>query len=90
MPSLLISFAFLFSLFYLSSSKPHPEAKLEFMQYCHYFNYPVERHNIETEDGHILTFFRIQKKNTTIIQGLKPVWLQHGLLDSSDGWIVND
>lgn len=22
--------------------------------------------------------------------GLKPIWLQHGLLDCSDTWIIND
>lgn len=38
----------------------------------------------------MLTYFRIQKKNTTILPGLVPVFLQHGLLDSSDTWIIND
>jgi gastric triacylglycerol lipase len=43
-----------------------------------------------TEDGYILTVFRIQRKNTLIKEGLKPIILQHGLLDSSDTWIIND
>jgi len=30
------------------------------------------------------------EKNTTIVEGLKVVYLQHGLADSSDSWIVND
>jgi lysosomal acid lipase/cholesteryl ester hydrolase len=38
----------------------------------------------------LLTFFRIQKKNTTFRTGLTPIYLQHGLLDSSDTWIIND
>lgn len=45
---------------------------------------------IETDDGYLLTFYRIQKKNSTIIAGLKPLWLQHGLLDCSDTWLIND
>mgnify|MGYP002368527994 FL=1 len=73
-----------------ASAKEHPEAKLPFMSYCQYFNYPVQQHIIETEDGYLLTYFRIQKKNTTIIPGLTPIFLQHGLLDSSDTWIIND
>ena len=68
----------------------HPEAKLEFMDYCKYYKYPVESHKVITEDGYILTLFRIQKKNTAIKEGLKPMLLQHGLLDCSDTWIIND
>ncbi len=30
------------------------------------------------------------EKNTTFVEGLKVVYLQHGLTDSSDTWIVND
>lgn len=68
-----------------------PEAKLPFVEYCKHFNYPVETHYITTDDGYILKFFRIQKKNTTIRKtGLTPILLQHGLTDSSDTWIIND
>lgn len=34
--------------------------------------------------------FRIQKKNTEIKAGLQPIILQHGLLDSSDTFLIND
>jgi pimeloyl-ACP methyl ester carboxylesterase len=69
----------------------HPEATLPFAEYCKHFNYPVEVHYIKCDDGYINTFFRVQKKNTTIRKlGLTPIYLQHGLLDSSDTWIVND
>lgn len=72
------------------SLSAHPEAKLYFTDYCKLYNYPVEKHHITTEDGYILTLFRIQRKNTLIREGLKPIFLQHGLLDSSDTWILND
>ena len=71
-------------------AKEHPEAKLEFTQYCQYYNYPVEIHDVTTEDGYILRVFRIQKKASHITSGLKPIFLQHGLLDSSDTWLIND
>lgn len=50
----------------------------------------MESHDVVTEDGYILKVFRIQKKNTHIVSGLKPIFLQHGLLDSSDTWLIND
>jgi len=68
----------------------HPEAKLYFTDYCKFYNYPSEKHTVITQDGYILTVFRVQKKGTLIKEGLKPIILQHGLLDSSDTWIVND
>ena len=37
-----------------------------------------------------MAVFRIQAKGTPIKEGLKPILLQHGLVDSSDTWIVND
>ena len=83
----------------ISASKPrteslkhpiHPEAKLKFVDYCNYYNYPVEVHRITTEDGYILTVFRIQRKYSKITTGLPVVFFQHGLLDSAEGWILND
>jgi len=54
-------------------------------------NYPVSTHKITTEDGYILTFFRIQAKNQTSFKsGLPVIYLQHGLLDSADTWVIND
>lgn len=74
----------------LSTSSVHPEAKLEFLAYCKYYNYPAESHKVITEDGYILTMFRIQRKGSAIREGLKPIILQHGLVDSSDTWLIND
>ena len=68
----------------------HPEATLSFIDYCHYFNYPVEAHRLTVEDGYILTIFRIQRKYSSITANLPVVLMQHGLLDSSDGSIMND
>ncbi len=54
----------------------------------------MEIHNIETNDGYILHLFRIPASKeeinyTTNNKKRQPILLQHGLLDSSDGWICN-
>ena len=49
-----------------------------------------EKHTIKTEDGYTLILFRIPGgKNIEDGSKLPPVLLQHGLFDSSDGWVCN-
>lgn len=88
---LLLTFVlFLFAISASADHFAHPEAFYDFVPYCQYYGYPVEVHTINTDDGYILTFFRIQAKNQTSFKtGLPVMWLQHGILDSSDTWIVN-
>lgn len=50
----------------VSSMRVHPEAQLPFLEYCKYYNYPAEAHRVTTEDGYILTIYRLQKKSTHI------------------------
>jgi pimeloyl-ACP methyl ester carboxylesterase len=51
--------------------------------------YYVEEHNITTADDYINTYFRF--RNTSFMnQTLPVVYLQHGLLDCGDDWVVND
>jgi pimeloyl-ACP methyl ester carboxylesterase len=45
---------------------------------------------VQTKDDYVLKIYRIQAKNTKMQQGLPVAFLQHGLLDSSDDWIIND
>jgi gastric triacylglycerol lipase len=53
--------------------------------------YPVQSHKITTADGYILTYFRIQAKGQTTFKPNLPVlYLQHGLIDSGDTWVVDD
>ncbi len=42
-----------------------------------------------TKDGYILTMFRIPGKKGDTSTGKPPVFFQHGILDSSDCWIMN-
>ena len=52
------------------------------------FNF--EKHFVETEDGYTLVLFRIPGgKNCEDGSILPPVLLQHGVFDSSDGWVCN-
>ncbi|XP_055837572.1 lipase 3-like [Episyrphus balteatus] len=55
------------------------------------YNYPVETHKVQTSDGYILTMFRIpyspKLKNQN--EHRPVVFLQHGLLSSSDCFILN-
>lgn len=45
-------------------------------------NYTSETHTITTEDGYILTVYRIPGPPNSI-----PVYLQHGLLQCSADWL---
>ena len=53
------------------------------------YGYPVTSHRIVTEDGYILTAFRIQAKHTNIVSGKKVIFLMHGLMCSADDWVTN-
>ena len=52
--------------------------------------YPVQTHKIFTMDGFQLIVFRIQAKGSNFTEPKKIVFLQHGMMDSSDTWILND
>ncbi len=53
----------------------------------------MEIHKVETNDGYSLKIFRIpgakNQNNYKTYNNKQPILIQHGLLDSSDGWICN-
>ncbi len=52
--------------------------------------YNCESHSVKTEDGYTLTIYRIPGgKKCTVPSLLPPVLFQHGIFDSSDGWVCN-
>ncbi|KXZ43315.1 hypothetical protein GPECTOR_94g637 [Gonium pectorale] len=61
------------------------------------YNYPLQVHNVQTSDGFILTLLRIphgiegtRGAAGALHNGSRPVaFLQHGLLDSAAGFLVN-
>lgn len=72
------------------ASAENPDAERDFMQVCTAHGYLVESHNVTTADGYILTLYRIPGKQGESPKPGKPaVFLQHGLLDLSDTWIMN-
>lgn len=56
--------------------------------------YPVESHQVVTQDGFILTLHRIpygrhgDASGENRVQARQPVFLQHGLLSSSACWLM--
>lgn len=46
--------------------------------------YPLEEHVVQTRDGYVLTMQRIPRKNSKEV-----VFFQHGVLDTSLGWVCN-
>ena len=54
--------------------------------------YPFEEHEVTTPDGYVIIIHRIPHgRQQQIGGGFKktPVFLQHGLLSSSDSWLMN-
>lgn len=53
------------------------------------YGYQAESHQIETEDGYLLTLHRIPGNETDPTPDGKPiVLLQHGILGSSADWVM--
>ena len=52
--------------------------------------YPWEAHTTVTEDAYVLKLYRIQRKGGSIVPGKRVVFLQHGLIDSADNWVINE
>ncbi|KAK5577682.1 hypothetical protein RB653_002626 [Dictyostelium firmibasis] len=68
-----------------------------FIETVNFNGYPCEHHSVTTEDGYILGVFRIpysynenNSNNNNNNKTRQPILLQHGLLDSSITWIVNN
>lgn len=55
------------------------------------YGYDVFSYNVTTDDGYILTVFRITggRKSPSVVRGGKPVvMLHHGLLTSGESWTL--
>lgn len=65
-----------------SSQWPPEDASLDFKDLARKYGYKAHEYNLTTEDGYIVTLHRIPGEKT------KPILLMHGLLDSSDTFIL--
>ncbi|KAJ8710443.1 hypothetical protein PYW07_009809 [Mythimna separata] len=64
------------------------DSLMNFTELTGKYGYISEEHHVITDDGYILTMFRIAKaKNCHKRKRSPPVLLMHGLLQSSDSWI---
>jgi lysosomal acid lipase/cholesteryl ester hydrolase len=61
-----------------------PDFSKSFIQIVNENGYSFETHEVKTEDGYKLNLFRIPGK-----KGAPVVFLQHGITDSADCWIMN-
>ncbi|XP_026725681.1 lipase 3-like [Trichoplusia ni] len=64
-----------------SKQSTHPDVHLNITQLVEKYGYPVQEYKVTTEDGYVLTMFRIEKKGP-------PVLLMHGILLSADDWVI--
>ncbi|XP_067321823.1 lysosomal acid lipase/cholesteryl ester hydrolase-like [Anolis sagrei] len=67
------------------------ECFLNVSEIIQYHGYPSEQHDVESEDGYILTIFRIPHgRHNGIDKGSRPiVFLQHCILGQASLWIAN-
>ena len=59
------------------------DASLPFDDIVRNHGFQVDEHDVHTDDGYTLKIFRI-------LGGGSPMYIQHGIFDSSDSFIVND
>ncbi|XP_014365456.2 lipase 3 [Papilio machaon] len=77
-----------FAGFKIIINKANNVSSLNFTEATALYGYYTEEHIVVSEDGYILTMFRIPKgKNCDKAVRSPPVLLMHGLLVSSDAWI---
>lgn len=71
-----------------------PEWTMTFHEIVRANGFESEEHQVTTEDGYILTMHRVYKKNqegdASNTQKGKAVFMQHGFLDSSLLWVINE
>lgn len=68
--------------------KKDPDINHSFKQIVEENGFEFSSHQVTTDDGYILNVFRIQNPGVTK-SGAPVVFLQHGIVDSADCWIMN-
>ena len=74
---------------HFTNPKTKKKSKIPYYQsFVNSFGYQFEEHKVTSEDGYILTLWRIPSKLNENSNNKKPVILQHGLLDDSWTWFA--
>ncbi|RZC40370.1 Abhydro lipase domain containing protein, partial [Asbolus verrucosus] len=73
---------------FLNDSKPkHPDAGLNIEQLIQKYKYPIETHEVTTDDGYILTLHRIPQGQNKSTQNRIPILLMHGFSQSATNFV---
>lgn len=65
-----------------------PDAGIDPVQYAANKGFTMKEYNVTTEDGYILTVFRLLPANGSVVEGARPVILQHGILESGMDFLI--
>ena len=65
------------------------DADRNFAEICENAGYAFEQHRVVTEDGYILTVYRIPGKLGEQTRPKPAILFQHGVFDSAYGWVMN-
>ncbi len=66
----------------------HPDVYLTTQEMALAHGFRAENYTVHTPDGYMLTLFRIRASRQQTAR--RPVILQHGFLDCSDGYLINE
>ncbi|CAH1640477.1 unnamed protein product [Spodoptera littoralis] len=75
--------------FEIAQQTENEDVVLNATQLAQKYEYTIEEHTVKTDDGYILTVFRIPPKmRTRDVQKRPVVFLMHGVLGSADDWLL--
>ena len=80
---------FVIILFFQLASCLDPDHNRDTVALIESRGFGIEKHYVTTDDGYILTVFRIIHPDISKEERGKPMILQHGLLSSSRDWLIN-
>ena len=66
---------------------PHEDFFRSTQEIVEYYDFLFDDYYPMTEDGYILALYRVRHRNTR--EGAPVVFLQHGIFDTGDCWIMN-
>lgn len=81
-------FGYILVLLLFNSALSNLRKEYDYAEMIRENGYEFEEHEVETEDGYILSLWRIPNPIGKVYQKAKPVVLQHGLFDDSWTWFT--
>lgn len=78
------------AIYALAHSKDISDGKRTIAEICEENGFAFEEHpGVTTDDGYILTLWRIPGLKTDKKTDKPPVFMQHGILDSGNSWVMH-